>query len=351
MSRLGSLIEFDRTHLDWRDSVRGILVTAVIMAVPIAQGDLAAAIPLSVGAVFAAIAEAGHTLGRRWRVMLWTTLWLTVAVGAGSSLSDLPLLAILATAPVAFAGGVAGFWGPRAGVIGLLSIVVFTIYVGLPVPLGDAPTNAALICIGGLTQTLVCVVVSLIALRRRTSTSLWTHLKIAQHLEARPARLADLLASGKPYLAHAIRLTIVLVIATAISESLPIPHQYWLPMSVACMVKPHLNDTVMRVKHRLAGTLAGLAVVGLLVVIMRPVPNGFAVISLLGAALLIGFIWANYATAVAGVTVWVMALFGMVGDPVVETMGLRLAATVAAAALVLIAMWPVAHRWKGALRP
>ncbi len=351
MSRLGSLLQFDLARLDWRDALRGGVVTAAVMAVPIALGDPKAAIPLSIGAVFTAVAEAGHPLGRRWRVMLWTTLWLMIASAGGASLSDLPLLAIIITAPVAFATGAAGFAGPRAAVIGLLTLVVFTIYVGIPVPLDDAPTTAALMGLGGIIQTAICLVVSLIQLRRRDSTALWEHLKLAQDTDQPSTRLADLFTTGRPFLAHATRLTIVMVIATAISESTPIPHQYWLPMSVAWMSKPDLEGTVVRVIHRLAGTVLGLAVIGLLVLALRPSANGFAIIAVLGAAVTIAFIWVNYAAAVAGVTVWVMGLFAIVGDPVVETMGLRLAATVAAAALVLLASWPAAHRWRFARRP
>lgn len=112
------------------------------------------------------------------------------------------------------------------------------------------------------------------------------------------------------------------------------------------MSKPDLEGTVVRVIHRLAGTVIGIAVIGLLVVVVRPSANGFAIIAVLGAAVTVAFIWVNYAAAVTGVTVWVMSLFAIVGDPVAETMGLRLAPTIAAAALVLIASWPAAHRWR-----
>lgn len=346
MSRLGSLLEFDLARLDWRDALRGSIVTAGIMAVPIAMGDPKAAIPLSIGAVFTAIAEAGYPLGRRWRIMLWTTLWLMIASGGGSLISDLPIIAVLVTVPVAFICGAAGFAGARPALVGLLSLVVFAIYVGLPVPLDDAPTTAALLGLGGVIQTIVCVVVSLFTLRRRNGTSLWEHLRAAQDTDRSRPQLADLFGSGKPFLAHATRLTVVMVIATAISESTPIPHQYWLPMSVAWMSKPDREGTVVRVIHRLAGTILGLAVIGLIVVALHPTTTGFAIISVIGAAVTIAFIWVNYAAAVTGVTVWVMGLFAMVGDPVIETMGLRLLATIAAAALVLIASWPAAKRWR-----
>jgi uncharacterized membrane protein YccC len=339
MSRLGTLLEFDRARFDLADATRGSLVTAAIVAVPIAQGNYATAIPLSIGAAFTAVAEAGHPLGRRWRVMLWTTLWLMAAAALGNIVSDYSLIVILATAPIAFASGLAGIAGPRAAVIGLLSLVIFTIYAGIPVPLDDSVTTAALIGLGGIIQTAVCVVISLIQLRRNSSEPVWVHLKALQATDHPPFTLATLTGVGRPFLIHATRLTIVIVIATVISEATALPHQYWLPMSVAWMSKPDQNGTTTRVIHRIAGTALGLAFIGLADLLLRPGPIGFAVISLIGAAIAIGFIWVNYATAVIGVTIWVMGLFAMVGDPVAETMGLRLAATIAAATLVLLAFW------------
>jgi hypothetical protein len=339
MSRLSTLVEFDRARFDLADATRGSLVTAAIVAVPIAQGDYATAIPLSIGAVFTAVAEAGHPLGRRWRVMLWATLWLMGAAALGNIVSDYSLVVILVTAPVAFFSGIAGIAGPRAAVIGLLSLVLFTVYAGVPVPLDDARTTAALIGLGGLLQTVVCVIVSLIQLARTSPMPMWSHLQALQATDHPPFALTTLRGSGRPFLIHAIRLMIVIVIATAISEATALPHQYWLPMSVAWMSKPDQDGTTTRVIHRVAGTALGLATIGVADVALRPGPMGFAVISFIGAAIAIGFIWVNYATAVIGVTIWVMGLFAMVGDPVTETMGLRLAATVAAAALVLLAFW------------
>jgi hypothetical protein len=36
---------------------------------------------------------------------------------------------------------------------------------------------------------------------------------------------------------------------------------------------------------------------------------------------------------------WIVAIFAIVGDPVVSTMGIRLGATIGAAALVLVGTW------------
>lgn len=328
-SRLATLIEFDFSQADWRDALRGALVTAIITVPFVLNGELTTIIPLSIGAAFVAIAEAGQPFGNRWRTMLWTTAILMVAVTLGSALSNLTLIAVIASGIVAFIGGAVGFLGRRAAVGGLLGLVLFVIYIGVPVSLDDAFTSGALVGLGGFLQTVAAVVMGIVRKQHRS---------IPLQAPPRPA-LSDLRRGDHRFLRHGIRLAIVIMIATSISESISLPHPYWLPMSVAWMSKPDHDGTVVRIVHRLVGTMVGLLIASLLVVIFQPNGASFLPIALLGAAVAIAFIWANYAIAVTGVTIWVVALFGMVGDPVVETMDIRLLATVAAAALVLIATW------------
>lgn len=326
-SRTSSLVVFDFSTLDGKDVIRGALVTAIITSIPVLNGDPKTAIPLSIGAVFAAIAEAGQPFGQRWRTMLWTTLALAAAASLGASLSESTMLAILVTVPVAFTCGLVGAIGRRAAIGGLLSLVIFSIYVGIPVPMDNAITTAALIGLGGLTQTLATVSMGVIRNQHRQSQP------PTQPLPPLRARLAN-----PVFRTHAIRLTIVMVIATSISESISIPHPYWLPMSVAWMSKPDRDGTVDRVMHRLVGTFIGLGLAAGLTFALDPPTEGFLAMSLMGAAIAIAFIWANYAVAVAGVTLWVVSLFAMVGDPIVSTIDARFLATVGAAVLVLSAV-------------
>lgn len=335
-ARLASLASFDFSQADWRDAVRGSIVTALVTIVPVMQGDLAKAIPLSIGAVFVAVSESGQPFGQRWRTMLWTTAVLMLAVGFGSALSDIPVLAIAATAVVAFVCGAVGFLGRRAAVAGLLGLVLFSVYVGVPVPLDDAFTSAALVGLGGIIQTVASVTMGMIRNQHR----------LPQPTPVRRPPVSDLWSGEHTFFIHAIRLTILMTIATAVSENLSVPHPYWLPMSVAWMSKPDHDGTVVRVLHRVIGTVVGLLVTFIAVIVFEPSGDGFLPIAIIGAAIAIAFIWANYAVAVTGVTIWVVALFAMVGDPVVTTMDARLLATVAAGLMVLAATW-ITDRWTG----
>lgn len=328
-SRLATLVAFDFSRADWPDAIRGTIVAAIVTAIPVIAGDMEKAIPLSIGATFVAISESGQEFSRRWRSMLWTTAALMGAVGLGSALSNVYLLAIAVTAVIAFICGVIGFLGPRFAVGGLLSLVLFAIYVGVPVPLDGALTSAALVGLGGLVQAIASIGMSMVRGKH--------HLPQSPR-ESLPA-FSDLWRGDHTFLAHGIRLAIVMATATTISESLSVPHPYWLPMSVAWMSKPDRDGTVVRVLHRMVGTVAGLLIAFLAVVIFRPTGSAFLPVALFGVAFAIAFIWSNYAIAVTGVTIWVVSLFAMVGDPVVTTMDARLLATAGAAALVLTATW------------
>jgi uncharacterized membrane protein YccC len=325
-SRIASLTAFDFSQADWPDAIRGTLVTAAVTVIPALQGEFEKAIPLSIGAAFIAVSESGQAFSQRWRTMLWTTGGLMFAVGLGSSLSNVTVLAIAVTGVMAFVCGAMGFLGRRVAVGGLLALVLFTVYVGVPVPLDDALTSAALVGLGGFIQAIASIAMGVLRGSHRLPQPKATPLP----------PLSDLWRGDHTFLGHGLRLAVVMMIATSISESLTVPHPYWLPMSVAWMSKPDHDGTVVRVTHRLVGTIAGLLIAFVIVIVFQPSGSGFLPLALVGVAVAIAFIWANYAIAVTGVTIWVVSLFAMVGDPVISTLDARLFATVAAGVLVLI---------------
>lgn len=47
----------------------------------------------------------------------------------------------------------------------------------------------------------------------------------------------------------------------------------------------------------------------------------------------------HYAAAVVGVTIWIIAAFALVGDPVIDTLWNRMLDTTIASAIVLMAVW------------
>ena len=330
VGHLQSLLVFVRPdHAAWSLVLRGALVTSVLGLLALAIGEPKAVLPLTLGSVFAAISETSQgNKEHPWRIMVWTTLGLAASAGFGALVAENTVLAVLISG---LAGLVCTLMAARyaeTAVSSLLILVMFTIYVGHPKPTDALLSALALILLGGFSQTLACIVMRSLVKSRN------------QPLQVRPQSNAIHPSNAKDlHLRHGIRLAIVLMVATAISKTSGGTHQYWLPMSAAWMSKVTLDDTLNRVIHRWLGTLIGLGAIGLILQVSTLHNKHWLLISLTGAALLIAYIWVHYASAVVGVTLWIIAAFAMVGAPVVNTLTERLLDTSLAAALVLGAAW------------
>ena len=323
-----SLLRFNRPdHAPWSDVLRGAVVTATLAWLVMAFDASLLLIPITLGATFTAIAETGPGRDHPWETMIWTSAGLTLGAGLGAVVAENTQIAVLVSGAAGLICTLIAAHNARTALSGLLTLVVFTIYVGYPGPTEAVVAQMSMILLGGWVQTLVCVVVRSLTKRR--------HLPREQR-----ARLVNIGQwQSSLHRRHGIRLAITLMLATAISESSGWSHQYWLPMSVVWMSKVNLNTTGSRVLHRLLGTLVGLCGIGLLNHAMTLHGDDWLPVSVLGAGLLIAYIWVNYATAVVGVTLYVVAAFAMVGDPVQNTILYRMLDTAYAAALVVGAAW------------
>ena len=330
VGHLQSLLVFVRPdHAAWNLVLRGALVTSVLGLLALAIGEPKAVLPLTLGSVFAVISETAQgSQEHPWRTMAWTTLGLAASAGVGAVVAENTVLAVLISG---LAGLVCTLMAARyaqTAVPCLLILVMFTIYVGHPKPTDALLSALALILLGGFSQTLACIVMRFLVKSRHQPLQVRPQSNVVH-----PSNAKDL------HLRHAIRLAIVLMVATAISKTSGGTHQYWLPMSAAWMSKVTLDDTLNRVIHRWLGTLIGLGAIGLILQVSTLHNKHWLLISLMGAALLIAYIWVHYAAAVVGVTLWIIAAFAMVGAPVINTLSERLLDTSLAAALVLGAVW------------
>jgi uncharacterized membrane protein YccC len=143
---------------------------------------------------------------------------------------------------------------------------------------------------------------------------------------------------------HALSVTIAIVVATVISQFVDVPHEYWIPMTVAWILKPDQKASTTRVAERVAGTLLAVGL-AFLWGTFGPAPAGaLFVIGGLGAYLLLAFLTGNYAIATFGVTTFVLALFAVAGDLYEETVIFRLEATLAAGAIVAVVIFLTRRR-------
>lgn len=318
----------DRERLVVAGAFRTTAVIGLLMAAAVATDHPSEGIPLAVGALFVALAEAGEGVGRRWRTMAWVTLWLMASSLVAALLSDHAWAVVLGSAVVALAAGIAGAAGPRAALGGVLSLVTFIIVGGAPSLPEEALRISLLMGLGGVIMTTVVVLPHLVRDPGAVRLALGEVPPLSR-------RVREHLSWADPFVRHGVRLALGIGLASAVAFASGYPHAYWLPMTIAWITKPDLEGTVSRVAARILGTFLGIAVSGLLLIGLGVSGYAAAVVTALAGGVTVAFIWANYAAGVMGITVLVIVVFSLDGDSVPEDLAVRTVATLLAAALAV----------------
>ena len=167
------------------------------------------------------------------------------------------------------------------------------------------------------------------------------HCQFSRRLSAPAKPIAKLLKRRDPgsvFTRHAIRVSGLIVLSTAIAEFDPFNHSFWIPLTVAWITKPDFAGTTMRVVERVLGTVVGvIASVLLMDLIGSTIPLEIAMFAA-GAMITVAFLVANYTVCTVGVTIWLMALLDIGSAPT----GARVLQTLGAGLLVMAAsrIWP-----------
>jgi len=138
---------------------------------------------------------------------------------------------------------------------------------------------------------------------------------------------------------HAVRLAVCVLIGDAVARGFELRRSYWLPMTIAIVLKPDFAATFSRGVLRLAGTFAGLLFATLLVHVLPP---GIAPQIVLAGVLM--FVvrcmgGANYGILATSVTALVVFLIALSGVPPKEVISARALNTVIGGAIALAAYW------------
>jgi uncharacterized membrane protein YccC len=149
---------------------------------------------------------------------------------------------------------------------------------------------------------------------------------------------------------HALRTSVTLGVAVAVSHAFPYAHRYWLPLTSLLVLRPDFGSTITRGVSRVLGTLVGAGVVTLLLAELRLGPDwliALVIVLCFGATTLV---LANYALFSVFISSLVVTLLAFIGNPEVATAGERTIYTLAGAALALAAylLWPT---WEGTSLP
>ncbi len=145
---------------------------------------------------------------------------------------------------------------------------------------------------------------------------------------------------------HAVRTALCLTLALWVGRALDLSHGYWIPMTVAIVLRADYGATLSYGVLRVAGTVAGLLLTTVLLHFLSPDPWAWlAVMGVLCAAYRY-FGTVHYGVAVTALTGMVVLLLALAGEPPEPTMVSRLVATVIGSTMALIAygLWPTRER-------
>ncbi|MCX7514352.1 FUSC family protein [Frateuria hangzhouensis] len=171
-------------------------------------------------------------------------------------------------------------------------------------------------------------------------------LPVSLRQGAAPAMLLANLTPHSVAFRHAVRSAVALSLALALSRWLELPHGYWLPMTVAIVLRPDFGATFNFGLLRVVGTVLGLLLTTALLHVIPDQP--WAHLALMGV-LCMAFRYlasAHYGIAVAALTGTVVVLLSFEGvDPGVAVMD-RVINTALGSGMALLAyvLWPTWER-------
>ena len=183
----------------------------------------------------------------------------------------------------------------------------------------------------------------LVEFERKESRTPWT-LRLRGSLATLRANLTFESAAFR----HAVRLAVCVALAAGIGRAVSWRRTYWLPMTVAIVLKPDFTATFSRGVLRMAGTLAGLAFATVLFhLVSTTVMTQIVLIALL-TFVLRSFGAANYGILTAAVSALVVLLIGLTGVSAKDVIAARAINSVTGGSLALAAywLWPTWERYR-----
>ncbi len=160
------------------------------------------------------------------------------------------------------------------------------------------------------------------------------------------ARLTANLSLDSTVFRHALRLAICLTLGDALGRSMSLQRTYWIPMTIAIVLKPDFTGTFSRGVLRIGGTLAGLVIA---TVLFHFIHTGVATDIALMAVFVLLLRWigpANYGIFVMAVSALVVLLIAVTGIAPAAVIAPRALNTAIGGALALLtyALWPTWER-------
>jgi uncharacterized membrane protein YccC len=166
------------------------------------------------------------------------------------------------------------------------------------------------------------------------------------HFQGYRARLLANLSLDSTVFRHALRMAACLAIGDIIGRAMALQRTYWIPMTVAIVLKPDFTSTFARGMLRIGGTIVGLVFATLL---FHVIHTGVSTDIALMAAFTLLLRWAgpaNYGVFVFAVSGLVVLLIAVTGVAPANVIAARAANTLLGGMLALAAyaVWPTWER-------
>jgi uncharacterized membrane protein YccC len=145
---------------------------------------------------------------------------------------------------------------------------------------------------------------------------------------------------------HAIRLGGMLVVAGLLERWLPLQRAYWIPLTAVIVLRPDFTATFTRGIARVAGTIGGAVIAGLITALVHPVGEVFLILAIVFATAGYMLFSVNYAVFSVSITCYVVFLLAFAGAPEHTSAVDRVGATFLGGVLALLsyAIWPTWSR-------
>jgi uncharacterized membrane protein YccC len=166
------------------------------------------------------------------------------------------------------------------------------------------------------------------------------------HFQGYRARLLANLSLDSTVFRHALRMAVCLAIGDMIGRAIALRRTYWIPMTIAIVLKPDFTSTFARGALRIGGTIVGLVFATLL---FHAIHTGVSTDIALMAAFTLLLRWAgpaNYGVFVFAVSGLVVLLIAVTGVPPADVIAARATNTMLGGMLALAAyaVWPTWER-------
>ncbi|HEX3987011.1 MAG TPA: FUSC family protein [Acidobacteriaceae bacterium] len=344
LSLLRETLLFDWSQ--WNPTVawRSVPAMAVALAAGIALGSPRAGLVAAAGAFTAGLGSLQRIRGSCLIPMALAAVGMTLAGFLGMLLGHESVLFVVLAG--VWAGAYALLTAMRGGTSWVAQqwTVWFVVSSAFHTNGRGALTRCGLILAGGLLQTLV----SWGAIRWSKRGCAGEDVPRGPGLRETLGDLRHCFSLRTPVCLYSLRMALVVMIAAEVYRHLNFLSGYWIPMTTLLVVRADAVQTLTRGGMRVAGTLLGAGVAGLIATHLHPTP---AVL----AALIVFFAWwayavlhVNYSLFTLNLTAYVVFLLSLSGWPPAEVVHRRAAYTLLGGALALLAYVDVfwkTRRW------